>query len=343
MNLQNLSVKRILQIITIGTIMTFAVLVGWLYLMTEDRNVVLCGILIMSVCFFWGILFLYFFQKKLVQFTNNICKTLDNMLEGKEKPQIDFEAETLLSRIHYRIERLYEVIQENRYRVEHEKAELQSLVSDISHQTKTPIANLKMLNDTLLTRTISEEKRLEFLQAAKNQLNKLDFFIQSMIKISRLETGILVMKKKEAPMIDTLAAAINGILAFMEKKQISLSVNCPETLMILHDSRWTGEALCNLLDNAVKYTPENGSIHIKVQEWEMYVKIDITDTGRGISESEQAAIFKRFYREEAVHEEEGIGVGLYLSREIVHMQGGYIKVTSQVGKGSTFSLFLPRK
>lgn len=129
----------------------------------------------------------------------------------------------------------------------------------------------------------------------------------------------------------------------MEKKQISLDVQCQENLTLYHDSRWTSEALYNLLDNAVKYTPNGGNIHVTVQKWEMYLKIDIIDSGKGIPESEQGSIFKRFYREEAVHDIEGIGIGLYLAREIVTRQGGYIKVISVVGNGSTFSIFMPLK
>ena len=206
-----------------------------------------------------------------------------------------------------------------------EKADLQSLLSDISHQTKTPIANLKMLNETMLTRPISEEQRREFLQATGSQLDKLDFLIQAMVKTSRLEAGVITLEKKDVLIEETLVSAINGILAPMEKKNIELTVDCPEGLTISHDSRWTSEALFNLLDNAVKYTPAGGSIHVSVQNWEMYWKIDVTDTGRGIPEQEQATIFKRFYREEAVHEVDGIGIGLYLAREIITMQGGYIE------------------
>lgn len=99
----------------------------------------------------------------------------------------------------------------------------------------------------------------------------------------------------------------------------------------------------NLLDNAVKYTPEGGDIHVTVQDWEMYLEIAVTDTGRGIPESVQATIFKRFYREESVHDVDGIGIGLYLAREIITMQGGYITVESEMGKGSTFSIFLPQQ
>lgn len=343
MNLQKLSVRKFLWLVGAGAAMTASAVLAALYALTRDGRVVFCGLLLAAVLFVWGAVFLNYFQRKLARFTDSLCRTLDGMMDGNERPQVDYEAETLLARISHRLERLYNTMQENRRKVEEEKAELQSLVSDISHQTKTPIANLKMLNDTLLTRPVSEEKRREFLQAAGSQLDKLDFLIQAMVKTSRLETGVITLEKKDAPIADTLAAALNGVLAPIEKKQIVLSVNCPETLTVAHDSRWTSEALFNLLENAVKYTPSGGSIYVRVQAWEMYVKIDVADTGRGIPESAQATIFKRFYREESVHDVEGIGIGLYLAREIIAMQGGYIKVISQVGKGSTFSVHLPRQ
>lgn len=340
MNMQPFSVRKFIRIVCAGAALTAAVLQA-LYFLTGDGKVVICGLVMAVALFVWGTVFLNYFQRKLSRFADMLCRTLDGMMNGNERPHIDYEAETLLARISHRLERLYNTMQENRRKVEAEKASLQSLVSDISHQTKTPIANLKMLNDTLLTQPMPEEKRREFLQAMGSQLDKLDFLIQAMVKTSRLETGVIVLKKKEAPIADTLAAALNGVLALMEQKQLSLFVDCPENLTVAHDSRWTSEALFNLLDNAVKYTSPGGSICVAVQEWEMYVKIDVADTGRGISESAQATIFKRFYREESVHDMEGIGIGLYLAREIITMQGGYIKVVSEVGKGATFSVFLP--
>ena len=328
MKLENLSVKKFLRLITVGLLTTsFLVLLG-LFLVTKNLRLVLYGGLLTAVFLVWDGIFLHYFQKKLTLFTDSLCRTLDDMMDSAARPEMDYEAETLLARISHRLERLYNIMQKDRNTVAKEKADLQSLLSDISHQTKTPIANLKMLNETMLTRPISEEQRREFLQATGSQLDKLDFLIQAMVKTSRLEAGV---------------NAINGILAPMEKKGIELTVDCPEGLTISHDSRWTSEALFNLLDNAVKYTPAGGSVHVSVQNWEMYWKIDVTDTGRGIPEQEQATIFKRFYREEAVHEVDGIGIGLYLAREIITMQGGYILVTSEVGKGSTFSVFLPQE
>lgn len=313
------------------------------FLLTKDVRVVICGIILTAAFYIWGMVFLHYFQKKLSLFTDGLCQTLDHMMDSTDRPQVDYEAETLLSRISHRLERLYNVMQKTRHTAEGEKEELQSLVSDISHQTKTPIANLKLLNDTMLTRPLTEEKRKEFLQATGTQLDKLDFLIQGMVKTSRLETGVITLEKQDAVIGDTLVSAINGVLAPMEQKEISLSVDCPSDLTISHDSRWTSEALFNILDNAVKYTSAGGSIQVRVRDWEMYLRIDVTDTGRGIPEHSQGTIFKRFYRDEAVHDIDGVGIGLYLAREIITMQGGYITVESKVGEGSTFSVFLPIK
>ena len=123
---------------------------------------------------------------------------------------------------------------------------------------------------------------------------------------------------------------------------MQVTVDCPADLLVPHDPKWTAEALYNLLENAVKYTPARGTITVKAVPWEASIKIDISDTGRGIPESSHAAIFKRFYREPEVHDIEGIGIGLYLTREIIIKQNGRIKVTSAIGAGTTFTVFLPK-
>lgn len=313
-----------------------------LYLLTENYKVMLCGlafILLLLLCF---ILLVSVLRRKLTMFSETICRMLDSMMDGEIEPsQMDAEEESLFYKINHRLVRLYEVMCETRRSIAIERAELQELISDISHQVKTPIANLKMIDTTLLEQSMPEEKRRDFLKAMGGQIDKLDFLLQAMIKTSRLETGVISLDKKMQPIYDTLAAALGGILLNAEKKDIQVSVSCSETLKVFHDRKWTSEALFNILDNAVKYTPAGGSISVSVESWEMYLKIDITDTGRGIAENRHGTIFKRFYREEEVHDIDGIG--LYLAREIITMQGGYIKVTSAIGKGSTFSVFLPHK
>lgn len=306
-------------------------------------RVLLAGALLTACALGWLFLLTLFFAKRLSQFTSGLCQTMDSMISGGEEPARAEDRETIFARISYRLSRLYGILQENRRRVDEERRELQRLVSDISHQVKTPVANLKMVTDTLLAKPVTEQERRDFLQGIRSQTDKLEFLVQSMGKASRLETGAVTLEKKDAPLLDTLAQAMSGIVYGAEQKGISVEVQCPDGLRVSHDSKWTAEALFNLLDNAVKYTPAGGKISVSVEQWEMHVKLDVTDTGKGIPESRQAAIFRRFYREEEVHDQPGVGIGLYLAREIVTRQGGYIKVTSEVGRGSTFSVFLPRR
>lgn len=312
-------------------------------LLTKNPAVVWLGLLFAALVFACATAFVAFLRHKLVLFSDNLCRTIDDMLDGAAAPPQIYEEENLFYKINHRLARLYEVLRENRESISKERADLQELISDISHQVKTPISNLKMVNATLLEQPMPEEKWREFLQASSGQLEKLDFLMQAMIKTSRLETGVISLERKVQPIYDTLAAALGGILLSAERKNIHVSVDCPTDIVLAHDRKWTSEALFNILDNAVKYTPTGGDIQVSVQSWELYVKIDIMDSGKGIAENRQGMIFKRFYREEEVHDIEGIGIGLYLAREIVTMQGGYIKVTSTVGRGSTFSVFLPHE
>lgn len=313
-----------------------------LYDLTRSIFAVLCCLSFCVFVLFCMVCFVTLVRRKLTLFSDLFCQTLDDMLSGNVAPLQVAEEESLFYKINYRLGRLYEVMNENRRNVAKERADLQELISDISHQVKTPIANLNMINSTLMEQDIPPNKQKEFLLASASQLDKLDFLMQAMIKTSRLETGVISLEKKMQPIYDTLASALGGILLNAEKKQIEVSVDCPEHLAVPHDRKWTSEALFNILDNAVKYTPENGKITVTVECWELYLKISIADTGRGIPEKHQGTIFKRFYREDDVHDVEGIGIGLYLAREIISMQGGYIKLTSNPGLGSCFTVFLPR-
>ena len=280
-------------------------------------------------------------REKLLNFTERICICLDNMISGKEKSFQSIDEDTIFYKINYRLERLYDVIKDSNNSILKERADLQELVSDISHQVKTPIANLKIINSTLLEQSLSENKQKEFLSASIGQLDKLDFLMQALVKTSRLETGVISLNKEKQFFYETLALALGDIYLNAEKKKLKVFVDCPEKIEISHDRKWIREALFNILDNAVKYTPQGGNICVKVLPWQLYLRIDITDSGKGISENQQNLIFKRFYREAEVHDIEGIGIGLYLARKIIMMQEGYIKVSSQVDQGSKFSVFLP--
>lgn len=341
MSLGRISVKGVFLLVCGGAAASMLAICAILFAMTGEQWVLTGGVLLTACALVWLFLLMLFLGKRLSVFTGDLCRAMDQMINGNEEPVRAADSETLFARISYRLSRLYSIMQENRRKVDEERQELQMLVSDVSHQVKTPVSNLKMVADTLLTKPVTEQEREEFLQGILSQTDKLEFLFQSLVRTSRLEIGTIRLEKKDVPLIDTLAMACGGIVYAAEKKDISVTVDCPDNLHFFHDSKWTAEALFNLLDNAVKYTREGGKIRVSVEQWEMYVRLDVADTGKGIPESNQAAVFRRFYREEEVHGQQGVGIGLYLAREIVTKQGGYIKVNSEVGRGSTFSVFLP--
>lgn len=308
--------------------------------MDNWRAAVLGGAVTLSMLL-WGGVLLGQMNRAAARFTENLCGTLDGMTRGQAPELPERSRETISARVGHHLRRLWEVMEHSRRQGQRDRQELQSLLSDISHQTKTPMANLKLLSETLRTRDLDEDQRQAFLETSEKQLDKLEFLISAMVKTSRLESGMIDLDLRPGPVMETIALALGTVLGPLEQKGLELTVDCPESLVLCHDRKWTAEALSNLLDNAVKYTPAGGSIRVTAEAGEMYARICVRDTGRGIPEGEQAAIWGRFYREAAVHDEAGVGIGLYLTREIVTRQGGYTAVSSQPGRGAAFSIYLP--
>jgi signal transduction histidine kinase len=310
---------------------------------TESYIIRVTAIIFSLLLLLLGICLVILLRGRLLAFSASLNTCIDNIMNGKENVAFDLEAETLTGKFGYKLKRLYEIMKNQKLQVQEEKQSIQEIISDISHQVKTPVTNLKMYNSTLLERQLTPEKEREFHKLMETQIDKLDFLMQAMVKMSRLETGVITLAVSPTPVYDTIGLALAGIELSAEKKKIEVTVSCDPALIVPHDKKWTVEALFNLLDNAVKYTPAGGKISVTAEQWDMLTKIDITDTGRGIPEQHLAQIFKRFYREDEVHAVDGVGIGLYLCREIITKQGGYIQVKSEVGKGSTFSVFLPGK
>lgn len=224
-----------------------------------------------------------------------------------------------------------------------EKDKIKALIADISHQTKTPIANLMLYSELLEEEKLPDSAKSN-AQALHHQAEKLRFLIDSLVKLSRLENGIVALNPRKLPLKPLLLSVCDQLAPKAQEKQLFLDLRDTENLADISarfDPKWTSEALCNILDNAVKYTT-HGGITVSATAYEMFARIDITDTGSGIAESEHAKIFSRFYRSETTGDSEGVGIGLYLAREIISEEDGYIKVSSAPGKGSVFSVFLPR-
>lgn len=223
-----------------------------------------------------------------------------------------------------------------------EKENINILISDISHQTKTPISNILLYAQLLQELDLNDDAR-EYSAQINYQVEKLRFLINALIRTSRLENGIITVTPARNPVNMLFSQALLSADQSLIAKHLHLQVTLEnETDTALFDMKWTLEALNNLVNNAIKYTKEGDTIVLGGMPYELFYRIDVTDHGMGIKEEERNKIFTRFYRSPSVYDEEGIGLGLYLSREIITAQGGYMKVKSQPECGSVFSIFLPR-
>ena len=273
--------------------------------------------------------------------TNKVLDGIDKMLDEAIKGEFSTEHfdESRMSRIESKLERFLDSSSISAQNIKSERDNIKELISDISHQTKTPIANLILYSELLGDAEIREDQKAN-AAAIHEQAEKLRFLIDNLVKMSRLENGILSLSPEKSDISSVLSDICSQYRDKAEAKGLEFSVSSKETFAII-DRKWTAEAIGNIVDNAIKYTSD-GSVTIKVSDYEMFARVDISDTGIGIPEEEQAKIFSRFYRSNNVRDKEGVGIGLYLSRQIITGEGGYIKVSSKVGDGTIFSVFLPK-
>lgn len=284
----------------------------------------------------------YFIIKKIFSnFYKNLLITMDKMINHESIDTPVIIDNTYISQTFHRLTRLYDILQAKQHSIEKEKNKLQSFVSDISHQLKTPITNLKLLQEALKQADLPPETYQNYLDAQKKQLEKIDFLIQSLLKTAQLENGLIHLQPGITSIESTILSSLEGILIPAEKKNIEIHYDNTKDYTILHDSKWTSEALFNIMENAIKYTPPYGKLIISLNQTEKYIKISIKDTGIGIPPTELPNIFTRFWRGNTKILE-GNGIGLYLCKQIITLQHGYILANSTVNLGTEFQVFLPK-
>lgn len=278
----------------------------------------------------------------LYRYTSKMLSTLDRMIDSSIDNTFTEHTftEKKLSKIESKMYRYLSSGNTSLRQINAEKDSIKTLISDISHQTKTPVSNILLYSQLLKESPCLDDSTRRLASQIEEQTEKLSFLTASLIKASRLENGIINVTPKENS-IRKLVECVDCSDA-ADAKGIRWQIDPIPDCSAVFDFKWTLEAISNIVDNAVKYTPAGGAITISAREYEMFARINIADTGIGISEEETAKIFTRFYRSPEVRDERGVGIGLYLAREIVAKEGGYIKVTSSKGTGSVFSVFLPK-
>jgi len=221
-----------------------------------------------------------------------------------------------------------------------ERDKVSVLLSDLSHQLKTPLANVVMYTEILQAGGVSKEEQDVFLKETRNQTKKMEWLMDAMLKASQLERGSVVFSAEYAGIRETIGNAVGSVYARAVEKEITIITEEFEECRLYHDPKWTVEALGNILDNAVKYSPKASQITVRLYPLEIYTCIEIEDQGVGIESTEYNEIFKRFYRGNRTRQKEGSGLGLYLSQLILNQEKGYVTVHSRPGQGSCFQVYL---
>ncbi len=264
---------------------------------------------------------------------------LDDAIAGRFEDILYDESE--LSKLQTKWKQYLSMQKQDARRLEQERKNLRELITNISHQTKTPLANI-LLYAQLLEEQTKDETGRQYADQIVQSSKKLEQLLEALVKMSRLETGIFtyhVKKQRLGTLVEQIAA--EGIPK-AKQKHIQILTQKEIEAEAVFDLKWSSEAAYNILDNAIKYAPEKSRIWISLLQYEMFSGIEICDEGSGIPEDELPRIFMRFYRGKNAQKEEGIGVGLFLARQITEGQNGYIQVISKPGEGSRFQIFYPR-
>ena len=264
---------------------------------------------------------------------------LDEILDGKKVSQSDIR-EGEISALASKARQLQEKLELELEQAASEKEQVKQLISNMSHQLKTPLAGITMYAEILDSRELPREQQQKFLKKMHLQSAKIDWILQSLFKMTKLEQNVISFEAESLGIRQTLTDAVSAVYEKASRKSISITVEDTPDILLWHNRKWTAEVFSNLLENAVKYTEEGGSIHICFTPLEMYTGIEFRDTGIGIVETDYQKIFRRFYRGKAAENIEGSGIGLYLSKIILEKERGYLTVSSKVGAGSCFTVFL---
>lgn len=269
-----------------------------------------------------------------------LSEALESLINGNNPGLEGLNDDTLPSKVKNQIQRLGDKMRGQEQALQKEREEIRGLIADTAHQLRTPLANMESYL-TLLQNGAGDEKDQEFcIQAIQESEERIRFLTEGFIRMARLENGIIQIRKVTGKLQETILACILQVRAAAEEKDITVRLEMDEELEVSHDPRWLGEAVYNLLDNSVKYSPEHSEIVVTAEKNEMFVRIEVRDQGMGIDEGEESLVFRRFYRGNRATGSQGFGLGLYLAREIVMRHGGFMKL-KRLEPGLSAGIWLP--
>ena len=269
-----------------------------------------------------------------------LSEALESLINGNDPGLEGLNDDTLPSKVKNQIQRLGDKMRGQEQALQKEREEIRGLIADMAHQLRTPLANMESYLTLLQNGEGDEEDREFCMQAILESEEKIRFLTEGFIRMARLENGIIQIRKEQGKLQETILAGILQVRAGAEEKSITVRLEMDEELEVSHDPRWLGEAVYNLLDNSVKYSPEYSEIVVTAEKNEMFLRIEVRDQGIGIDEGEESLVFRRFYRGNRASGSQGVGLGLYLAREIVMRHGGFMKL-KRLEPGLSAGIWLP--
>lgn len=256
--------------------------------------------------------------------------------EGRYYDMKDKNQEGQIGLLKVELMKMTTILKEKVNLLQNEKIFLNNTISDISHQLKTPMTSLIILND-LMYGDLDKEKRIEFLDKTSSQLSRMEWLIKSMLKLAKVEAKVIEFKTEKVNIDELIRKSISPMIIPMELKNISISIDGKEDASYTGDIEWSTEAITNIIKNCVEHTPDNGQIEINYEENPIYSEIVIKDNGEGIDKKDLPNIFKRFYKGKN-SKSDSVGIGLAMAKSIVESQNGTIYVKSKKGVGSEFHI-----
>ncbi len=282
--------------------------------------------------------FIYHARKRLEMTYQNLLQRLDGAIGGQLQDMV--YDESMDAAVTERLNRIVRISGMNQGKAEKERDTVKALISDISHQVRTPLTNIMLYVGILQEQGLDHDSKALVDKIGK-QSDKLDFFMKELVRSSYAEQEMISINPQFTDVGEILDTSCQIVELAALKKKIEI-VKEETGISCYADKKWTTEALGNVLENAVKYSPEHSQIRLSVIPYESFVCIQVQDQGIGIKEEEQGLVFERFYRSRSVSSEPGFGIGLYLVREVLSKQGGYVKIKSKIGAGTVVQLFLSR-
>lgn len=297
------------------------------------------GLLLAAACFCF---FLWRLRRTFERELEAVSAMLSRVISGRN-PGVTSETEDiLLSKIQHQIVRLKGQMDAVNEKADKDRDAIRGLILEIAHQLRMPLANMEAYLELLKEDSLEPEERAHYIAAAEAAEKQLSFLIESFIKMSRLETKVIQLRKKRRDIYETIESAAARAEKKAREKSIAIIIEKQAPICVPHDQNWLGEAIYNLLDNSVKYSKAGTRIQARASQNEMFLKIHIRDWGIGIEKQEEHDIFRRFYRGKNLSGQEGFGLGLYITKEIVNAHNGFIKVRREE-QGTSFFIFLNRE